>query len=189
MDRNSLPRQWRKKDVLDVVSLSNGWYLLKTKNSKSEKDFLVRTVLSLHPRRSITPKHAHFAIDFYGKLCADSDGAIQVLQAIWDVWAGKPPEQVLGELKGKMDTLPGYPPEYILFALRWILEQEDVNFRERPQKKQEQLDQILGNWAVALKRNIPAGRQGSRLAMALFCDIAAGVHPVEALLRANLRRL
>jgi len=60
----------RKKRILAVVNLSNGWYIVKTENSKSERDFKVKTVYQTSPRiRHFTPKHAHFVIDFYGKIC------------------------------------------------------------------------------------------------------------------------
>ena len=35
-------------------------------------------------------------------------------------------------------------------------------------------------------RNVPQNRKGSQLAISLFCDIFNGIHPVEALLSANL---
>ncbi|GAB5046670.1 hypothetical protein [Thermodesulfovibrio sp. TK110] len=72
--------------------------------------------------------------------------------------------------------------EYILYALNWILEQEDINFNGRPSKKQKELDEICKIQNI----QTPAGREGSQLAIALFCDVANGIHPVEALLKANL---
>jgi len=38
------------------------------------------------------------------------------------------------------------------------------------------------------KQNVvtPPARKGSQLAISVFCDVANGTHPVEALLRANL---
>jgi len=45
------------KKILEIVKLSNGWVLVKTENSKSPKDFKVRTVWQLKPRkRYFTPK-------------------------------------------------------------------------------------------------------------------------------------
>lgn len=61
---------FRGKQIKDFVKLSNGWYVLKTENGKSPQDFKVRLVYSLEPLRFLTPKHAHFAIDLYGKYCA-----------------------------------------------------------------------------------------------------------------------
>ena len=71
--------RFRGKKILDMVNLSNGWILLKTENRKSPRDFRVRTIYQTTPRiKSYTPKHAHFAIDFYGKLCADREKAINL---------------------------------------------------------------------------------------------------------------
>ncbi|MEM3459000.1 MAG: hypothetical protein QXN36_00215 [Candidatus Bathyarchaeia archaeon] len=72
--------------------------------------------------------------------------------------------------------------EYILFALNWILEQEDINFWGRPPNKQQEINEILQNCNVT-----PLGdRLGSQLAISLFCNVALGVHPVQAFIRANL---
>ena len=65
--------KFRGKEIKEIVKLSNGWYIIKTENSKSLKDFKVKTIFSLQPLRSLTPKHAHFAIDFYGKLCSNKE--------------------------------------------------------------------------------------------------------------------
>lgn len=56
--------KWRGKAIKAVRKLSNGWYVIKTENSKSPKDFRVRTIFSLKPQKSMTPKHAHFVIAF-----------------------------------------------------------------------------------------------------------------------------
>jgi len=66
--------------------------------------------------------------------------------------------------------------------LNWILEQEDVNFRGRPESKQNEIDAILQKCNIVS----PAGRAGSQLAISLFCNLTLGVHPVEAFIRANL---
>jgi hypothetical protein len=169
-----------RKKILEIRYLSNGWILIKTENSKSEKDFKVKVIFSLEPQRSLTPKHAHFLIDFYGKMCADRDRAYYVLLAIVDMWHGIDVDEILRKLKHI--NLPGYPLEYILYALKWILEQEDINFTERPRNKQKEIDEILER----LKIKTPPGREGSQLAIALLCDVFLGTHPVEALLKANL---
>lgn len=172
-----------KKEIKDIKELSNGWKLIKTENLKSENDFLVKVVFSLSPPRSITPKHAHFAIDFYGKLCADKNKALLVLKAICEVWEKRRKvEEILEEYKSKVEGLPGYPLEYILYTMEWILEQEDINFKGRPEKKQKELDEICQKHNI----KVPSNRKGSQLAIALLCDIACGTHPVEALLKANL---
>jgi len=173
---------FRKKKILDLVKLSNGWYVLKTENSKSEKDFRVRVVFSLKPLRWLTPKHAHFALDFYGKLCANKEKAMRVFNAIIEVWNNKPVEEIVRKYRNETVGLPGYDIEYILYALKWILDQEDVNFASRPERKQLQLDEICRKQGVS----VPLGRKGSQLAISLFCDLASGAHPVEAFHRANL---
>ncbi len=171
-----------RKQIKEIKKLSNGWYLIKTENSKSKEDFKVKIIFSLNPQRSMTPKHAHFLIDFYGKLCADKEKAKKVLAAIYEIWQGKNVKEVLKNYEPLTSGLPGYPLEYILYGLNWILEQEDINFKVRPQKKQKELDEIC------IKQNIttPANRRGSQLAIALLCDVANGTHPVEALIKANL---
>jgi len=168
------------KRILDMRHLSNGWILIKTENSKSKKDFKVKVIFSLKPQCSLTPKHAHFLIDFYGKMCADRNKAYDVLLAIVDMWHRIGINEILRKFKDI--NLPGYPLEYILYALKWILEQEDINFTGRPQRKQDEIDKIL----KTLRIETPMGRLGSQLAIALLCDVFLGTHPVEALLKANL---
>jgi hypothetical protein len=174
--------KWRRKEIFDRVELSNGWVILKTENQKSTRDFKVRTVKSFKPRRSYTPKHAHFAIDFYGKLCSHKTKALNVLKAIIEVWHNANVQQSLHSYNRLTQGLPGYSLEYILYALNWILEQEDINFTGRPSKKQYELDEICTKQSAVT----PPARKGSQLAISVFCDIANGTHPVEALLKANL---
>lgn len=175
--------RFRGKEIFDMVKLANGWIILKTENSKSARDFRVRTVYQLSPTvRSYTPKHAHFAIDFYGKVCADKVAAINVFQALVDVWNRESVDGVISRYEEGVARLPGYSLEYILYALNWILEQEDVNFTDRPQKRQQELDEALTQFGITA----PAGRLGSELAISLFCDIALGRHPVDAFIKANL---
>jgi len=156
--------------------------LVKTDNSKSKHDFKVKTISSISPPKTMTPKHAHFAIDFYGKVCADKMKAANVLKAVVEVWSGKNIQQILQQYSYLTLGIPGYSLEYILYALNWIREQEDINFNGRSPKKQKELDEIC------IKQNIiaPYNRKGSQLAIALLCDIANGTHPVEALLKVNL---
>jgi len=172
-----------RKEILEIKKLSNGWIIIKTKNSKSQKDFKVKVIFSLKPQRSMTPKHAHFLIDFYGKLCADKEKALSVLKAIVEMWRGKNVEEVLKEYESKTRDLPGYHLEYILHVLNWILDQEDINFKRRPEKKQKELNEICEKQGIT---TVSQKRKGSQLAIALFCDVANGTHPVEALLKANL---
>jgi len=182
MNEIRVGQKWRGKNIREVVRLSNGWYVIKTDNQKSLNDFKVRTIFSVHPRRSITPKHAHFAVDLYGKICSNSERGKQVLRAIVEVWHGSKVQKVLEEFQQEVLALPGYPLEYILYALFWILEQEDINFIGRPPEKQRELDALCEKMGVS----VPDGRKGSQLAISLLCDIASGTHPVEALLNANL---
>jgi len=172
----------RGKEIKDLIKLRNGWLLLKTENGKSAQDFRVRLVLSIEPQRSIVPKHAHFAIDLFGKLCQNSEKARLVLQAIYEVWHKKPVDEVLKKYENETSGLRGYPLEYILYALNWIFDQEDINFSGRPQKKQKELDSVLSKFSFS----VPPDRYGSELAMSLLCDIVSGTHPVDALLAANL---
>jgi len=171
-----------RKQIREIRQLSNGWYLIKTENAKSKQDFKVKVVFALEPQRSMTPKHAHFLIDFYGKLCADGVKARNVLNAICEVWQDREPDEVLSRYAEGCKGLPGYPLEYILNALNWILEQEDINFTSRPERKQRELDEICVKQGIIA----PVNRKGSQLAISLFCDVANGTHPVEALLKANL---
>jgi len=91
-------------------------------------------------------------------------------------------EKVLAEYKEKVKNLPGYDLEYILYALNWILEQEDINFKGRPLERQKELDEIFEK----LKIKVPQNREGSELAISLLGNIVLDFHPVEALLKANL---
>jgi len=173
----------RGKQILDVVKLSNGWYIVKTENKKSKRDFKVKTVFQTTPRpRYFTPKHAHFVIDFFGKICANKEKAMKVLEAIVEVWHGMPVQNVLNKYEGFASQLPGYSLEYILYGLNWILEQEDINFTRRPANKQREIDEIFQRCGI----RPPSNRFGSQLAMSLFCNVALGVHPVDAFIRANL---
>jgi len=173
----------RKKKILDLVQLSNGWYVIKTEDSKSARDFKVKTIFQTTPRiRSLTPKHAHFVIDFYGKLCANREKAMEVFEAIVEIWNKKPVRDIVGKHQNFVNELPGYKLEYILHALNWILEQEDVNFTGRPDNRQQEINDILRKCNMTPLSE----RSGSQLAMSLFCNVSLGLHPVEAFIRANL---
>jgi len=172
----------RGKKVLDVVNLSNGWQVVKTENTKSSRDFRVKIISPQHPG-GLTIKHAHFAIDFYGKCCRDRKKALKVLEAIVKVWHGEDVKKLLKQYEPQIRGLTGYSLEYILYALRWILDQEDINFKGRPLRKQREIDMKLNKMGI----KTPSGREGSQLAIALFCDIASGVHPVEAFYSAGLK--
>ena len=168
--------------IKDVRRLRNGWVLVKTENGKSVGDFMVRTIYQITPLRYYTPKHAHFAIDLYGKWCRNPKDAWDVFSAIVEVWQGQPVAQVLERYAQRAQNLPGYDFEYILCALEWILEQEDINFGGRPAALQAWLDAELQGAGV----QVPPRREGSQLAMVLLLRVARGQHPVEAMLAANL---
>jgi len=172
----------KKRKIREVIPLPGNWYLLKTDNTKSANDFLVKTVYQIEPLRYFTPKHAHFAIDFYGKMCADRGKAMRLFGAIVDVWRGQDVREVISLYNAQTSGLPGYSIEYILYALKWILQQEDINFRGRSDAKQRELDGLLSELGIST----PKGREGSQLAMSLLCNIARGTHPVEALIQANV---
>jgi hypothetical protein len=171
-----------KKKILEIIPLSNGWILVKTENSKSLKDFKVRTIIDVDSRKFYTPKHAHFVIDFYGKLCQDRKATEKLFNAIIEVWQGEEVKKVIPKYKNQVNHLVGYKLDYILYALKWILEQEDINFKGRPEKLQQKLNEKF----MSVKIKVPKNREGSQLAISLFCDVLSGIHPVEALLNANL---
>jgi hypothetical protein len=180
---SSFGKGQNRKRILEVRPLSNGWILLKTEDSKTPHDFRVRTIYQTAPTvRSLTPKHAHFAIDFFGKIREDGVRGTEVFQAILDVWKGEEVEVVLAERGPKTRGSWGYSLEYILYALKWILEQEDVNFKGRPKEKQSEIQATLRRSGI---EPLPS-RVGSQLAISLFCNISQGVHPIDALMRANL---
>jgi hypothetical protein len=171
-----------KKKILEIIPLSNGSILAKTENTKSPNDFKVRTIIDIDSRKFYTPKHAHFLIDFYGKLCQDRKAAEKLFNAIIEVWQGEEVKKVITKNENQVKHLVGYKLDYILYALKWILEQEDINFKGRPEKLQQKLNEKF----MSIKIKAPKNREGSQLAISLFCDVLNGIHPVEALLNANL---
>lgn len=169
-------------EILEVKELSDGLTLIRTEGYESEDDFRVKVVNDQHPI-GVTVKHAHFAIDFYGKYNYDEELGGRVLQSLIDIWHGQGVEETLERWKDV--ELPGYPLDYVFYAMDWILEQEDINFdpEARDDEKQAEIDNILAQQNVTT----PEGRKGSELAISLLCDIANGTHPVEAFYRVNLR--
>lgn len=173
---------FRGKEILDVREVpSNGWTIFKTEGAKSDDDFVVRVRNDQHPI-GIKVKHAHFAIDFFGKISSNRDKAIKLLKALESVWRNQPVKTVVEE-NSELEDLPGYNIDYILYTMDWILAQEDINFLGRDAEKQEEIDQILEKQGVST----PPGREGSELAMSMLCDIASGQHPVEAFYRVGIR--
>lgn len=173
-------------EILEVKELSNNQTLIRTEGNLSEDDFRVKLVNEYHPV-GVTIKHAHFAIDFFGKLHYDREIGEDILKSLVEIWHGKPVSKELEKWNQRLDEagLPGYNLDYVFYAMAWILEQEDINFdpEDRSDSKQEEIDGILEQQDV----ETPTGRTGSQLAISLFCDIANGTHPVEAFYRVNLR--
>jgi hypothetical protein len=91
-------------------------------------------------------------------------------------------EDALNEYGPQVEGAWGYSLEYVLYALKWILEQEDINYRGRPPKRQREINDTLHKSGVKVLQD----RLGSHLAIALFCNVEQGMHPVEAFIRANL---
>lgn len=176
--------KWYGKEVLDIIELSaDDWKIYRVDGEKSEKDFVVKMMNPDHPR-GIKIKHAHFAIDFYGKLQQDEEAALLLFDGLMGIWKGDDPEQKLEELLPKISHLNGYDSDFIFYTMDWILDQEDINYESsvRGPKKQEEIDEMLARMDV----KSPNGRQGSELAISLFSDIAGGQHPVEAFYRVGL---
>lgn len=172
-------------EIFEVKELSSNQTLLRTEGDHSEEDFRVKLKNENHPV-GVTLKHAHFAIDFFGKLQYDEVIAGQILQSIVDIWHGMDVEDVLNEWQDTthQEELAGYNLDYIFYAMAWILEQEDINYdpENRTDSKQREIDEILQEQNI----DTPEGREGSELAVSLFCDIANGTHPVEAFHRTRL---
>ncbi len=173
--------------VLEILDLSNGWQLSKwtgtkkTKKPKSPNDFVVKVISPDHPL-GFAITHRHFAIDFYGKLCQENNKGLLLLKAMEKLWHSQDADAVLQKYQQQLRGLVGYGLEYFMKSLNWILEQEDINFAGRTPKKQTELDKKI----QAHGFTVPQGREGSQLAIAMFCDIASGVHPVEAFYSAGL---
>lgn len=178
----SYKKMLEDEEFLERKDLSNGVVIFKSRGKYGPNDFRVRTY---NPTTNIAlqPKHAHIAIDFYGKWCANKEKAILVFKSMIEVWNKKPVKEILKENEMKLFNLPGYDLEYILSVMEWILDQEDINFKGRPLDKQQELDRILSAQNV----KTPKGREGSELAISVFCDILNGYHPVEAFIRSGLR--
>lgn len=173
-------------EILEVLHLSDNQTLIRTEGDLSAEDFRVKLINEHHPR-GVTVKHAHFAIDFFGKLQYDPEIGERLLDSLVEIWHGKDVVDAIKEWERHHggEELPGYNLDYVLHAMAWILEQEDINYDPdaRSQSKQREIDEILDQQDV----DTPAGRNGSELAISLFCDIANGTHPVEAFYRVNLR--
>ncbi len=172
-----------RKRILEIIKLTNNWILLKTENGKSSQDYKVKVIFSLSPQRSQTPKHAHFLIDLYGKLCADSLKGKTIFEHIISMWAGEDVSNIILKNQSNYTKMPGYPLEYILYALHWILRCEDINFTTRSENKQKIIDSICSEAGITLLED----RLGSQLAISMMADLINGTHPVEAMRNANIK--
>lgn len=176
--------EWYGKEVLDIIDLSeDDWKIYRVAGDLSENDFIVKMINQHHPR-GIKIKYAHFAIDFFGKLMQDKEAGLLLFDGLVDIWHGATPETVLEDVGPEISHLKGYDPDFIFYALNWILEQEDINYTpgNRDSEKQEEIDNMLSKMDIdALE-----GREGSQLAISMFSDIADGQHPVEAFYRVDI---
>lgn len=176
--------EWYGKEVLEKKDLlTDGWEIYRVQGDISEDDFVVKVINPDHPR-GIKVKHAHFAIDFFGKLMQDREAALSLFDGLVEIWHGKDAEDILERVSADIGHLNGYAPDFIFYTMDWILEQEDINYTpgRRGPKKQEEIDEMLAEMDVSA----PDDRAGSQLAISLFSDIAAGEHPVEAFYRVGI---
>jgi len=135
------------------------------KGGKSERDFIIKA--KFRGKREFTPKHAHFLIDFYGKLCYSTEIGQSLFKLITQLYLGKTPDEILSSLdpitRKLLNSAPGYPIEYILYSLWLLFEVEDVNY---PPSQ---------------------GKNGRKQPYQMFVDVMNGMHPVNAMKKAGLR--
>lgn len=169
--------------ILEVKDLENGWHLLRTEGAKRPGDFRVRLVTRTAPTmRSFMPKIGHFAIDLFGKSRSSRTEGTDTFEAIVKIWKGLTVQDVLEDVQPRLGKAWGYPVEYVLLALDWLLMSEDINFSEREEEEQASLDDSLRKAGIEPIQS----RRGSELAISLFCDIINGTHPIDALRRTGL---
>lgn len=150
-------------EILEERKLSDGTIIFTIKGTKSAKDFVVKA--RMPSGETITPKHAHFAIDLYGKICQNEELGKIVFEEITGVYQGRPAKEVLKDIgeerRRKLEKAKGYSIEYILHCLELIFKQEEINY---PQPKYK----------------------GKKLPYEMLQDIVKGMHPVEAMKKAQL---
>jgi len=150
--------------ILYEKTLSNGTKIFTIRGTKSVKDFIVKATLP--SGETITPKHAHFAIDLYGKICQNKDLGKIVFEEITGVYEGRTAEEVLNDIgeerRKELEKTKGYSIEYILHCLELIFRQEDINYP-------------------------PPRFKGRKLPFEMYRDIVNGMHPVEAMKKAQLK--
>lgn len=172
--------------------LGDGRLVLKVRDKCGAGDFKV-VICDPRTGRRFTPKHAHFAIDMYGKLCCDKHLTRKLLEAIEWVYNGRPASEVISELSKQgilkqFDELPGYKIDYILHCLELIFEQEDVNFERRLCERGGELPEVRKTLLRQGLISEEEARSGRFLAWRLLKRVVAeGFHPVEAMLEAGLR--
>lgn len=141
--------------VEEVQKLSEDTYLFKTKGNKGDDDYQVRIRNEKHRAYSI--EYTRFAIDLAMKYHNDRKKANQVFDSVVRAWSGEDVDDLLEEYAEDADDLPGYDLEFILYALDWIMENEDAIFEGRSDNKQEEIDEKLA--AHDIKK--PSNREGS----------------------------
>lgn len=165
--------------VEEVRKLSGDTYLFKTKGEKGDEDYQVRIRNEKHRAYSI--EYTRFAIDLAMKYHDDREKANEVFDAIVRAWSGENVDDLLDEYDG-VDDLPGYDLEFVLYALDWIMANEDAIFGGRSDDKQAEIDEKLAEHGIEK----PSDRDGSQLAIGLFAGIIAGNHPVDELYDVDL---
>ena len=150
--------------ILSQRILSDGTKIFTIRGTKSKADFIVKATLP--SGTTITPKHAHFAIDLYGKICQNAQLGRMAFEEIQGVYEGRSAHKVLQDIgeerRKKLQKSVGYSIEYILHCLELIFKQEDINYP-------------------------PPKFKGRKLPFEMYQDIVNGMHPVEAMKKAQLR--
>jgi hypothetical protein len=180
-------RQVDPAKILRRRRLSDGTWLFQVGNGKGIGDFIVKAVLPTG--KQITPKHAHFAIDMYGKLRSNRGATARLLGAVEAVFRGATASKALAGLDGAvLNRLPGYSAEYILNALEWIFRQENVNWkRDIAGKPVPRIRLTLIRHGILARGE---SNRGSALAIALLRQVVRrGVHPVEAMLQVRITQV
>lgn len=161
------------KRILEERILSDGRIIRTYPGTKGPKDFILKAT-SLRTGREMTPKHAHFVIDFYGKICSSKKDALLEFELIGRIYQGEKAKGILSSLstkdKNKIASLPGYNIEYILNCLELIFKQEELNY---PSNK---INPRTGKYF-----------EGKRFTFGMFEDVVNGTHPVEAMKKKGLR--
>jgi hypothetical protein len=176
-------------EILHKRVLSDGTKIYKVAGRKGKGDF---RVIVVHPKSGrLTPSHAHFAIDLFGKLCADPDKTVELFTAIEAVFRGSSADAVLERLKREgrlndLSSLPAYSVEHVIYALEAIFEQENVNWDRgmagRP------LPKVRTQWIRQGFITDEEAKKGSAIAIVLLRRVVKDrIHPASALPEVGLR--